>query len=609
MTFELRQKLQSCLGTAYALQRELGGAGMSRVFVAEETAFGRQVVVKVLHTDVAESISAERFKREIRLAARLQHPHIVPVLSAGDTDGLLYYTMPYVDGESLRDRLDREPQLASQDVVAILKDIASALAYAHSNGIVHRDIKPENVLFSANQPLVVDFGIAKALSDSRRDWLDTEERPITLTQLGTGVGTPTYMAPEQAAGDPDTDHRADLYSLGIVAYEMLAGVVPFEGKNARALMAAHATKPPEPILRRRPDMPARLAELVMRLLAKHPADRPASADEVLRQLEDEGRRTAPSRFMKRIAHELRGRWILLGFAAFAAVFLAAALLIHDARATSSPDLHPMVSSIVPPAGARVSQAWDIALSNDGTRLAFAAGIPGSRTSLWVQRLDTIGLTQIGGSEGAVMPFWSGDGLSIGFFQAGELKVVPVSGGPSRVLCPAPQPLGGTFLRDDIVLYVPGPGKPVFRAASQGGECRPALRLGPEEHGHARPTSLQDGRHFVFQSWPGATASLYMASIESSSQTLLHRHAASPTFAEPDRLLFVSDGRLVSQRLDFMRERLDDPAVPIVRPFPDSAGLASYDVGGYATLIIPAPAASAAGAQTFTLIQHWKTWTR
>lgn len=607
MTSELRDKLQSCLGTAYALERELGGAGMSRVFVAEETAFGRKVVVKVLHTDVAESISAERFKREIRLAARLQHPHIVPVLSAGDTDGLLYYTMPYVDGESLRSRLDREPQLPSREVIAILKDIASALAYAHSNGIVHRDIKPENVLFSAEQPLVVDFGIAKALSDSRRDWLDTEERPITLTQLGTGVGTPVYMAPEQAAGDPDTDHRADLYSLGIMAYEMLAGVVPFEGKNARALMAAHATKPPEPILRRRPDAPSRLADLVMRLLAKRPADRPASADDVLRMLEDEGRRTAPSRFMKRIAHELRGRWILLGFSAMAALVLGAALLVHDLR-TPSADAHPLVSDVVPPAGARVSEAWDIALSHDGKQLAFAAAIPGSATHLWIQRLDTIGLTQIAGSDGAVMPFWSGDGQSIGFFQAGQLKVLSLRSGSPRVLCPAPRPLGGTFLRDDVVLFVPQPGEPVFRAASQGGECRPALTLGPGEQSHARPMALQDGRHFVFQSWPAANASLYIADIESSSHALLRSGAANPAFVEPDRLLFVSDGSLLSQRLDVLRERVDGAPVTIIRPLPDSAGWVSYSVGGYSALVFPQSASSGATTQAFTLIQNWKTWT-
>ena len=194
---DLREQLQRTLGSAYQLERELGGGGMSQVFVAEETAFGRKVVVKVLPPDRTGDVNIDRFKREIQVAARLQHAHIVPVLTAGETNGLPYYTMPFVEGESLRARLAKNGALSTSETVNILRDVARALAYAHERGVVHRDIKPDNVMVSGGSAVVTDFGIAKAISASRNDSPDA-----TLTQVGTSIGTPTYMAPEQAAGDP-----------------------------------------------------------------------------------------------------------------------------------------------------------------------------------------------------------------------------------------------------------------------------------------------------------------------------------------------------------------------------------------------------------------------
>jgi len=274
---DLREQLQSTLGSAYSLERELGGGGMSRVFLAEETSLGRRVVVKVLPPELAATVNVERFKREIHLAAALQHPHIVPLLSAAEEQGLLYYTMPYIAGESLRTRLTMEGALPIGDAVRLLREVADALAYAHERGVVHRDIKPENILLSRGHAAVADFGIAKALSASTHAG--------EITSVGLVVGTAAYMAPEQGAGDAATDHRADLYSLGIVAYELLTGRTPFTGKPAQMLMAAHATEPPAPVSSRRPGLPPSLATLVMRLLEKQPAQRPQNADEVLRQLE------------------------------------------------------------------------------------------------------------------------------------------------------------------------------------------------------------------------------------------------------------------------------------------------------------------------------------
>jgi serine/threonine-protein kinase len=279
MTADLRAQLQSALGDAYALDRELGGGGMSRVFTATETALDRPVVLKVLPPELAQTLSTDRFRQEIRLAARLQHLHIVPLLTAGEAAGLLYYTMPFVEGESLRARLAREGELPVRDAVRLLAEVAEALAYAHEHGVVHRDIKPDNVLLPRGHALVTDFGVAKALSAAATG--ESEG----LTSLGVALGTPAYMAPEQASADPHIDHRADLYAWGCLAYECLTGSPPFIGRPTQAILAAHATEAPEPILRRRASLPPGLGALVMRCLEKRPADRPQSAAELLSGLE------------------------------------------------------------------------------------------------------------------------------------------------------------------------------------------------------------------------------------------------------------------------------------------------------------------------------------
>ena len=284
MTSELRDQLQATLNGSYTLERELGGGGMSRVFLADELRLDRKVVVKVLSPELAAGLSAERFEREIKLAASLQQANIVPVLAAGDTNGLPYYTMPFVDGESLRHRLNSGP-LGVNETVGILRDVARALAYAHERGVVHRDIKPDNVLLSGATAVVTDFGIAKALAASRRGASSAEERGTALTVMGTSIGTPAYMSPEQAAGDPDVDHRADIYAFACMAYELLAGEPPFHGRTPQRTLAAHMAEAPRPITELRADTPAPLADLIMRALEKDPASRPQTASEVAQALD------------------------------------------------------------------------------------------------------------------------------------------------------------------------------------------------------------------------------------------------------------------------------------------------------------------------------------
>jgi tetratricopeptide (TPR) repeat protein len=276
----LRDQLQDALGASYTITRELGGGGMSRVFVAREEALRRNVVVKVLPPDLLAGVNAERFDREIELAAGLQHPHIVPVLTAGNMSGVPYYTMPFVDGESLRGRLTTTGALPMTEVIGILRDVAKALAYAHERGIVHRDIKPDNVLLSGGSATVTDFGIAKAISAAR-----TAAPGGTLTQIGTSIGTPAYMSPEQAAADPAMDHRADIYSFGCLAYEVITGRPPFLAKSPQKLLAAQMGEAPQPVGELRPDVPAPLAQLVMKCLAKDADDRPQRAADIVRVLE------------------------------------------------------------------------------------------------------------------------------------------------------------------------------------------------------------------------------------------------------------------------------------------------------------------------------------
>lgn len=275
----LLARLEASLGSGYRIERELGGGGMSRVFRAHDEVLGRDVVIKVLAPELAEGLSADRFEREVKLAAQLQHPHIVPVITAGVADGLPYYIMPFVSGESLRASMS-QGRLSVVNSVKVMMDVARALDYAHRRGVIHRDIKPENILISDGIAVVTDFGIAKALSAAK-----TQAPGGTLTQIGTSLGTPAYMAPEQAVGDP-VDARADIYAWGIVAYEMLAGVHPFAGKtSAQQLIAAQIAEIPAPLTDRASDIPDALAILVMHCIEKEPSNRVADASSIVAALE------------------------------------------------------------------------------------------------------------------------------------------------------------------------------------------------------------------------------------------------------------------------------------------------------------------------------------
>src|SRR5688572_10944252 len=273
---DFEERLHTALSHAYEIERELTGAGMSRVFVATDRALGRKVVIKVLPPELTAGVNRERFRREIQVAAQLQHPHIVTLLSAGEDEELLYYTMPFIEGESLRVALEKGP-LSVKDVVRILYDVVDALAYAHAHGVVHRDIKPANILRSGNHALVTDFGVAKALNAAMPS--------AQMTSTGMAIGTPAYMAPEQLAGDPAADHRIDIYAVGLLAYELLSGQSPFAASSAQGVLAAVLTRDPVPLSEVREDVPEKLSAIIMSCLAKMPGGRPPSAEALLDALD------------------------------------------------------------------------------------------------------------------------------------------------------------------------------------------------------------------------------------------------------------------------------------------------------------------------------------
>jgi tetratricopeptide (TPR) repeat protein/tRNA A-37 threonylcarbamoyl transferase component Bud32/TolB-like protein len=271
------ERLTAALAGRYAIQREIGAGGMATVYLAEDVKHRRKVAVKVLRPELAVTLGPERFTREIEIAAQLQHPHILPLLDSGEADGFLYFVMPFVDGESLRERLARKGELPIPEAIRILVEVTDALAHAHRRGVVHRDMKPDNIMLSERHALVTDFGVAKAVSEA------TGRQQMTTA--GVALGTPAYMAPEQAAADPNVDHRADIYALGIVAYELIAGRPPFTGMSAQEILAAHVTQAPQPLIARRPACPPALSAVIMKCLEKRPSDRWQSAEELLAQLE------------------------------------------------------------------------------------------------------------------------------------------------------------------------------------------------------------------------------------------------------------------------------------------------------------------------------------
>ncbi len=332
---DLFAQLQSALSDRYALERELGRGGMATVFLARDLRHRRPVALKVLHPELAYALGTDRFLREIEVAANLTHPHIVPLHESGEVGGLLYYVMPYIEGESVRDRLRREPQLPLEDAIRCAREVADALAYAHGQGVIHRDIKPENILLSSGHALVTDFGLARAISQASSG---------RLTGSGLAVGTAAYMSPEQASGEPGLDGRSDVYSLSCVLYEMLAGEPPYRGPTAQARAAQRYAGPVPTVRTLRPAVPQWLDEVIVTGLALLPPDRFATAAELGRALSGNGTGAAPPRPARRARARVPAAVVAV---LFAIALVAGGLLWWRDRPTALASTGPPRLAVLP----------------------------------------------------------------------------------------------------------------------------------------------------------------------------------------------------------------------------------------------------------------------
>jgi len=436
-------QLQSELAGRYRLERQLGEGGMALVFLGTDLKHNREVAVKVLRPELSAVVGAERFLREIQVTSHLQHPHILPLYDSGSAANLLYYVMPYVHGESLRVRLTRERQLPVHEAIAITRTIGGALDYAHRHGVLHRDIKPENILLQDGQPLLADFGIALAVSAAGGD---------RMTYTGITIGTPSYMSPEQAAGERQLDARSDVYALGCVAYEMLTGQPPFVGPTTQSVVAAVLTNEPEPITRRRRTVPDTTAAAIHRALERLPADRFASAAEFAAALS-----AGPAPVPRRPRVQLRTAATI---GVVAAVVLLGAWFVR--RALRSPGLagpptrrwDVVLPDRMPVAlgGPSSASGWQtaIAISPDGDRLAYVAPF-GSTTILAVRALDGDSSVVLSGTEGAYHPFYSPDGRWIAFFSGNLLRKVPANGGNPVTLVAVDRITGATWATPEKLL--------------------------------------------------------------------------------------------------------------------------------------------------------------
>jgi serine/threonine-protein kinase len=551
-------RLSAALADRYTIERELGAGGMATVYLAQDLKHHRQVAIKVLRPELAAVIGADRFLSEIRTTANLQHPHILPLFDSGAADGFLYYVMPYVEGESLRDRLTREKQLPIADALRIATEVASALDYAHRHGVIHRDIKPENVLLHDGQALVADFGIALAASKAGGS---------RMTETGMSLGTPHYMSPEQAMGEREITARSDVYALGAMTYEMLLGEPPFTGPTAQAIVAKVMTEKPARLVPRRETVPAEAEDAVLTALAKLPADRWGSAAEFSAALRGgvAGRATTVVRAAPRMAGSstaLRAAVAVATLATIAAVFFA----VRAGRPVFAPVTRLSLDLPDLRVNAPTYYGSAIALAPDGSRLAFIAAPPGAPSRLMVRERGQLAPKRIDGTEGADGPFFSPDGRWIGYTAQGKLYKVAVAGGAPVLLADsaAGNLASGAWLADGRIVFSTNT---KLRSVPAGGGRSEVLEASPAlASALVFPTPLPRNDAILVTECTTNCVGMTLEALHLGGykrDTILA--GAARAWYLPTGILAVvlQDGTLVGGRFDLKKLRFAAPPVPLL----------------------------------------------
>jgi serine/threonine protein kinase/WD40 repeat protein len=571
---QLMDTFARALSNRYRLERELGVGGMARVYLAHDLRHNRKVALKVLRPELAANVGVQRFLNEIRTAANLQHPHILPLHDSGEVDGVAFYVMPFVAGESLRSLLLRESQLSIEQTLAIATDVASALDHAHRRGIIHRDIKPENILLQDSRAIVADFGIALALS------LTGDERRLTAS--GVALGTPQYMAPEQATATHQITAKVDIYALGCMTYEMLIGEPPFVGTSAQAVVARMLAEDPRPLVTQRRTVPPHVEAAVLRALAKVPADRFSDAAEFARAL------TTPTQVRSPV--QARQRWFTPTRTVAAAIALATVGLI-SVSLLDSPDPVSTRYALALSASQAPDPNFPIRVSPDGFHLLFAARAgENSSPQLWIKARDRFEARPLEGTIGVGSFVFSPDGRSIAFVQDRRLKQLSLSGGPSVVVgdSAAPMPWRGiAWLDDGSIVYVHEDNQQLWRISAAGVRTKFfQLDSGFVTHLVALPNS----RGVLFVRCHGSTCEneqdLWVVRLSNGVGARLEEDVARAVYAPTGHLLMLRrDGFLQAAAFDLRRLNIKSTPVSVLDSIAVRGERATFDISQSGTLVI------------------------
>jgi eukaryotic-like serine/threonine-protein kinase len=559
--------LKAALADRYSIEREIGAGGMATVYLARDLRHERPVALKLLNPELAAVLGVERFLAEIKVTANLQHPNLLPLFDSGEAQGLLYYVMPFVTGESLRIKLEREKQLPIEEAVRIAVAVANALDYAHGHAVIHRDLKPENILMQAGQPVVADFGIALAVSKAGGN---------RITQTGLSLGTPQYMSPEQATGERIIDRRSDIYSLGAVAYEMLTGEPPHSGTTAQAIMARVLQDQPRPIRSSRRAVPEHVEAAIEHALEKLPADRYTTAHEFAEALQGRGVLWHPS--SKAGATAAAGGWrqrlrdpVVLGLGTLVLALLGLLAMLLQ-RPTADRPFAPVRFLYGGNDTAKMAELWPwpAAISPDGSALVYGVRQPGGAI-LYLKRSNELEAHPIPGTAGGYQPFFSPDGQWLAFEADAKEKKVRLDGSAPVTIAAGGWANGGDWTTaDELVLGATDNRHGLSRVSVAGGE--PAAFTHPDSaHGelqHLWPIALDDAKTIVFTIWKGTLASseLAITSLEDGKIVSLGMKGIRPLAVLDGALVYVqADGAVMAVPLDGQRKRVRGKPVPVHDP--------------------------------------------